>query len=187
MTGQALDSLSLTLALALEAIVLTRFTRIGAMAFAGLATTHALVVLAPPVALVDGLDDPLAAAAGMLAAAAAIWFSTRHKGATALALLYLASVEAVTVGPDHTGQTLLSVLWAVAGVGTLVYGLVKDERDTRLAALGLIGVTATKVFLYDLASLDSLYRVGSFIGFGLLLLAGAFAYQRVRPRLPLEA
>ena len=58
-------------------------------------------------------------------------------------------------------------------------------------ALALLAVTATKVFLYDLASLDSLYRVGSLIGFGLLLLCGAFAWQTVRPqadasRLPLE-
>jgi uncharacterized membrane protein len=29
--------------------------------------------------------------------------------------------------------------------------------------------------------LTSLYRVASFVGVGLLLLAGAFAYQRLRP------
>jgi uncharacterized membrane protein len=46
----------------------------------------------------------------------------------------------------------------------------------------LIGVAAGKVFLYDLASLDSLSRVGSLIGFGLLLLVGSFAWQRMRPR-----
>ena len=32
-----------------------------------------------------------------------------------------------------------------------------------------------------MASLDSLYRVGSLIGLGLLLLCGAFAWQQVRP------
>jgi uncharacterized membrane protein len=39
-----------------------------------------------------------------------------------------------------------------------------------------------KVFGFDLASLTSLYRVGSCIALGLLLLAGAFAWQRIRPR-----
>jgi hypothetical protein len=34
---------------------------------------------------------------------------------------------------------------------------------------------------YDLASLASLYRVASFVALGLLLLAGAFAWQRARP------
>ena len=43
-------------------------------------------------------------------------------------------------------------------------------------------MTAAKVFVYDLSELDSLARVASFIGFGVLLLLGAFAWQRVRPR-----
>jgi hypothetical protein len=38
------------------------------------------------------------------------------------------------------------------------------------------------VFAFDLASLTSLYRVGSFVALGLLLLLGAFAWQRIRPR-----
>jgi uncharacterized membrane protein len=36
--------------------------------------------------------------------------------------------------------------------------------------------------LFDLAALTSLYRVASFIALGLLLLAAAFAWQRIRPR-----
>ena len=90
----------------------------------------------------------------------------------AVTLLYLASVEVVTLaGPEHTGQTLLSVLWAFAGVGALIRGLVIDDRELRQGALILIGITVAKVFLYDMASLDSLYRVGSLIGLGLLLLS----------------
>jgi uncharacterized membrane protein len=42
-------------------------------------------------------------------------------------------------------------------------------------------VTIAKLFLYDMSTLTSVYRVASFIGLGLLLLAGAFAYQRLRP------
>jgi uncharacterized membrane protein len=42
-------------------------------------------------------------------------------------------------------------------------------------------VTVVKVFLYDLSTLTSIYRVISLIALGLLLLAGAFAYQRIRP------
>jgi uncharacterized membrane protein len=50
-----------------------------------------------------------------------------------------------------------------------------------VAALGLLLLSAAKVFLYDLSTLTSVYRVTSFIVLGLLLLAGAFAYQRLRP------
>jgi uncharacterized membrane protein len=42
-------------------------------------------------------------------------------------------------------------------------------------------VTASKVFLYDLSTLDSGYRIGSLIALGLLLLVGAYAHQRLRP------
>ncbi len=182
-TGLALDGLPLTIALAAEAVALSFVLRAGAMAFAALAGMHALAVLAPPIALLDGLEHPLDAALGLLAVTAAIAFSTRSRAGTALSLLYLASVLTVTAGgAHHTGQTLLSVLWALAGVGTLVFGLLADERDARRGSLILLAVTATKVFLYDLSELDDLARVASFIGLGLLLLAGAFAWQRVRPR-----
>jgi uncharacterized membrane protein len=101
--------------------------------------------------------------------------------------LYLASVALVTPfqpggeSMRQQGQVLLSALWALTGVGALVAGLLRDVRVLRLGALALLGVTAGKVFLADLASLTSLYRVGSFIALGLLLLAGAYAWQRIRP------
>ena len=112
-------------------------------------------------------------------------------------LLYGFSVELVTLfQPDagrtlfaageldvrEQGQALLSGLWALTGVVALVVGLVRDQAALRLGALALLGVTVGKVFLFDLASLTSLYRVASFIALGLLLLGGAFAWQRIRPR-----
>jgi uncharacterized membrane protein len=45
----------------------------------------------------------------------------------------------------------------------------------------LLMVTAAKAFFYDLSTLTSIYRVVSFPVLGGLLLAGAFAYQRLRP------
>jgi uncharacterized membrane protein len=70
----------------------------------------------------------------------------------------------------------------VAGVTALVLGLVRDNGAVRRGALALLAATAGKVFLYDLASLTSLYRAASFVVLGLLLLAGAYAWQRIRPR-----
>jgi uncharacterized membrane protein len=68
------------------------------------------------------------------------------------------------------------------GVSALLVGLRRDVRGVRLGALALLMVTVGKVFLYDLATLTSVYRVASFVGLGLLLLAGAFSWQRMRPR-----
>ncbi|MDQ3328525.1 MAG: DUF2339 domain-containing protein [Chloroflexota bacterium] len=51
----------------------------------------------------------------------------------------------------------------------------------RAAGLSLLAVATTKGDLCDLASLDATYRVLSFIGLGVLLLASSYAYQRLRP------
>jgi uncharacterized membrane protein len=118
-------------------------------------------------------------------------------GGAAVVGLYLASALLVTPfqpGGDVTGlpleqldvrqqgQALLSALWALVGVAALVAGLVRDDRALRLGALALLTLTAAKVFAFDLSELTSLYRVGSCIALGLLLLLGAFAWQRIRPR-----
>jgi hypothetical protein len=123
-------------------------------------------------------------------------------GATgAIALLYLASTALVTgfqpedgapgagifaLGVRQLGQLLLSALWAVTGLTALVIGLRRDNRALRLGSLALLLVTVGKVFLYDLAALTSLYRVGSFIGLGLLLLVAAGLWQRMRPPVPVS-
>jgi len=195
-----LDGLALTAALSFEAAVLAALSvrfddepaAIGATAMGGLALTYALTALAPPDALIDGLDAPAAAFAGLVAVLAALAAGSRARfpdpkprGAlealAAVTALYLASVEVVTYAGE-AGQTALSVLWAAAGVGTLAAGLVLDRARLRQGALALLALTAGKVFVYDLASLDSMARVGSLVGMGLLLLAGGFFWQRVRPR-----
>jgi len=180
----------------------------GAMAFLLGAGLHALAFEAPPDALVDGLADPVGAllAVGALAAAALRCAQLRlgndersrpvFGGLGAIALLYLASTMLVSYfQPDATvyearvldlgvrqqGQLLLSGLWSFVGVALVVVGLRRDVRSLRLGALGLLGVTIGKVFLYDLSTLTSIYRVVSFVGLGLVLLGAAYAWQRLRP------
>ena len=75
---------------------------------------------------------------------------------------------------------LLSGFWSVTGLVAVVYGLLREDRRLRLGGLALLGLAIAKVFVYDLAELEELYRVLSFIALGLLLLAGAFAYARIR-------
>jgi uncharacterized membrane protein len=200
---------ALTLAWAGQAVALAALARrhrdplarAGAIGFLGCAALHALAVLAPVDALVTGLEDPLGALA-LLAVAGAALAAARMPGVDRVALhalaavtvLYLASTELISafqpgaaeaamggLGVRQQGQALLSGLWAVVGVTTLLAGLVRDRHELRVAALSLLSVTLAKVFLYDLSSLDSLYRVASFVALGALLLLGAFAWQRMRP------
>jgi uncharacterized membrane protein len=93
-----------------------------------------------------------------------------------------AELSIFDIGTRQQAQVLLSAMWALVGVAALVIGLRRDMRGVRAGALALLLVAVGKVFMYDLATLTSVYRVVSFVGLGLLLLAGAFAWQRMRPR-----
>ena len=74
----------------------------------------------------------------------------------------------------------LSGFWGALGFAAIVAGLIRRERALRLGGLGILALAVGKVFLVDLAHLESIWRVASFLAVGLLLLAGAFAYQRAR-------
>ncbi|MEW6208375.1 MAG: DUF2339 domain-containing protein [Acidobacteriota bacterium] len=77
-------------------------------------------------------------------------------------------------------QLSLSLVWAIYGGGMLTVGIARRNRLLRVMALFLIGITIVKVFILDLASLERIYRVISLIALGVILLGGAFLYQRLR-------
>jgi uncharacterized membrane protein len=64
-------------------------------------------------------------------------------------------------------------------------GFRKSSPFLRWQALILLAITVAKVFTYDAAQLDLVYRIASFIALGVLLLAVSFLYQRDWLRLPL--
>ena len=199
-TAVALEGAALTIALAGEAAALalvarrTRDEMAGPLGLGVLAVAlgHGIVVLAPPEALASGLPAVVPALSGLGAVIAAALVAARGAATPALRTALVASAGLVALHlasallltpfePAEQGQPLVSALWAAAGLALVVAGLVRDARELRLAGLALLGAAAAKVFLADLASLDALYRVGSFLALGLLLMLGGFAWQRLRP------
>jgi uncharacterized membrane protein len=204
----ALDGPALVAGWAAEAIVLAWAARrigdrrgyVTSAGFFSLAVLHVLFVDAPPEGLRTAPDDFWTAAisvAMVAGAAAALAVMTRdleldvdlqraYLAVAAVAVVYLPSLAIVAAfggdepEPGQTPQVLLSAFWAVTGLAGIVIGLMRDVRLVRLGALALLGLAVAKVFVYDLAELDSIYRALSFIALGLLLLGGAFAYQRIR-------
>jgi len=173
---------------------------VGAFMFLALGIMHLLVVEAPPYAIVDGVEDlgsALVAIACCASAALACWYWGRQiepKAATATGFIgaagfvYLGSVLIIDViGADdggearEIGQAWLSAFWAATGLGAVVWGMRRKSPKTRLGGLALLTVAIAKVWTYDLAELEELARALSFVALGLLLLAGAFAYQRFKP------
>jgi uncharacterized membrane protein len=173
---------------------------IGAFGFLGLAILHTLVVEAPPIAIAEGVDDlgsSLVAIACCAGAALACWYWGREiesKMATAAGFIsatgfvYLGSISIIDViGANDSGeareigQAWLSAFWAATGFGAVIWGMARRSPKARLGGLALLMVAIAKVWTYDLSELEELARSLSFVALGLLLLAGAFAYQRFKP------
>jgi uncharacterized membrane protein len=72
----------------------------------------------------------------------------------------------------------LTAVWAIYAIAGLVVGIAKRWRYVRIGALGLLAIPIVKVFVYDVFQLELGYRIGAFVGLGVLLLTSAYLYQR---------
>ena len=77
-------------------------------------------------------------------------------------------------------QMIISVVWLVYSIALMGYGIARRVKTVRFVALSLFWVTILKVFLYDLSSLGTLYRIFSFMGLGLILLATSYLCHRFK-------
>jgi hypothetical protein len=173
----------LAVAWALEALALlglgvstrSRQARYAGAAFMTLSLGHALILEAPPAALVTGAPDLVATAKAFGAIALALLGASRVDreargwlvAGGALTLLYLASVAIVTgfqpaagsadiaildLSIRQEGQVLLSGFWSLVGVAALIVGLRSNNAAIRNGALGLLLATVAKVFLRSTGS-----------------------------------
>lgn len=71
-----------------------------------------------------------------------------------------------------------TIAWLAFGMLLLVAGIYARSRPARVTAVALIAVTTFKCFLYDLSSLEGLYRVGSFVGLGISLALVSLVLQK---------
>lgn len=78
-----------------------------------------------------------------------------------------------------TGQMGLSIVWGLYAVISLVLGFRQRLRPLRMAALGLLAVTALKVIFIDLAHVQQIYRIVSFVVLGLTMIAASYLYHRL--------
>jgi uncharacterized membrane protein len=112
----------------------------------------------------------------LLPAVAALAFGRRG----AVAVLGLVGVWAVltTEIATHVAQVqmALSVAWSAYAAVLVGLGFRLRARALRVAGLGLFAVTIGKVLVVDLAHVEQLYRVGSFLALGLLLVAAGGLY-----------
>jgi hypothetical protein len=101
----------------------------------------------------------------------------------AVFLLWTLSVEAWFRNEGPGARHLaLSLLWAFYALGAMAVGLRFASSRLRLGAIVLFGLTVVKVLVFDLADVDTLYRILSFMMLGGVLLVASFLYARHRVR-----
>jgi uncharacterized membrane protein len=89
------------------------------------------------------------------------------------------------VGPDSADSVLntsVSIFWAIYAAFLTALGFMKRMSGPRRLGLVLFLVTALKV-LFDVWSLGQMYRIVSFIVFGVIALAASFLYVKYSDRI----
>jgi uncharacterized membrane protein len=71
-----------------------------------------------------------------------------------------------------------SAVWLLFGVALLALGFLRNAPAARHAGMALVCVVVAKVFLVDMAGLQGLLRVFSFLGLGAALIGLGYAYRR---------
>lgn len=79
-----------------------------------------------------------------------------------------------TVSQDLT----YTIGWLAFGLLLLAAGIYSKSRSARITAVTLIAVTTLKCFLFDLKSLEGLYRVASLMGLALSLVLVSMALKK---------
>jgi uncharacterized membrane protein len=174
--------------------------QVGAGVCLVLATLHAVILDAPPTQLFESNAHP-AAGAGAVAASAILALALarvakvpERLGGSAVPLYAMAGVMAlyatslVVLGlfqlggrvetQFERGHTAVSAMWGLLALLLLYLGLTR-RLSLRIAGFALFGITLTKIFLFDLATLSSVARALSFLAVGAVLLLGGFFYQRL--------
>lgn len=136
------------------------------------------LVLAAVVAVGTGVAVRL----GALPAFPRAWAAWLSAG---VALLYASSATTMTlvllVADDRdgflVGHVLITLSWVLAAIGLLLRGV--DARHLRVPGMVLLAVALTKLFLFDLATLDGFARVVAFLCAGLVLLTAGARYARL--------
>jgi uncharacterized membrane protein len=76
----------------------------------------------------------------------------------------------------------MSIAWAVYGAALMVVGFWRNIKMLRYAALGLFAVLLVKVFVLDMSTVKSVYRIAAFLATGITLVVVSYLYQYLKKK-----
>ncbi len=105
----------------------------------------------------------------------------------AITILWIASSELIhwldIAGFSSSYKLGLSILWGVFSLSLVVIGIWKNKKYLRIGAMVLFGITLAKLFLYDIASLNTIAKTIVFVSLGILLLIISFLYNKFKDKI----
>jgi hypothetical protein len=81
--------------------------------------------------------------------------------------------------PLDNGQGFISTAWGIYGIGMLIAGLRFNIARLRFVGLITMGLVVAKLFLVDLARLETIWRVLLFMGFGVVFLLLSYFFPKL--------
>ncbi len=198
--GPVLLAMAVVVAVAGRRVAIARWSAVG-FAFAG---SGFYLSYAPPSSLVEA--TPMDAAAGvstlvssllLVACAVAIAWSLKGEAnvwaGSAVVIVYAVTTFTVTAGVlvggegggFFAGHMAATICWIAMAAALFIYAarLAKTERSLPIGGgLALVGAAMAKLFLFDLGTLDGIFRVVVFIVVGLVLLGMGAGYARILER-----
>ena len=86
-------------------------------------------------------------------------------------------------GASQSYKLGLSILWGAYSVLLIGYGIWKNKKHLRIAAICLFCFTLLKLFFYDISHLNTLSKTVVFVSLGSLLLFISFLYNKYRKKI----
>ncbi|MDH5503852.1 MAG: DUF2339 domain-containing protein [Acidimicrobiia bacterium] len=124
-----------------------------------------------------GIGDTLArlAVIGVVGLVAVALDRITEAGATvarnlAVAYVYLGSFLVGLGDLASYSQALVTAVWSVGAVGLIVFGSLADRKTVTRLGIGTMAAILVKVFLIDLATVETLWKMALFLALGVVLL-----------------
>lgn len=120
--------------------------------------------------IIDYFNQRIAKARGLIMTDAYYWLTPQQDNAATISLL-------------NMKRAALSIAWTVYAIAQLILGIVCASARLRQLSIALFAIVVLKVFLFDTANLNDLYRFVSFISLGIILLLSGYLYYRNKDKI----
>ena len=91
------------------------------------------------------------------------------------------SVEGVA-NWEFLANMYMSIAWAIYAAVLMIAGFCRKTALLRYISLGLFGILLVKVFIFDMSTVKSVYRIAAFLATGITLVGVSYLYQYLKKK-----